>query len=244
MERLRPVRLVLPAVLFVAAAIATPDQSTPEFDQTRWELIKRASVRFVPDASACEVLLLKSRKATGSSGAGEPLYDVDLLLQQGGKALYEYAERRTKDDTPFYMDDYLDIRDVTGDRVPAVLFHSGTQGASDFVINEHILRYDHSTESVKDIALDIFYQSGTHGLRWLTLRDRTLVVIADRNWPASTPIQERCHYCASPFQYDLYAWSSEQRAFLVRGRIYSDQSYEYASQALTGEWDLIQQSQH
>ena len=172
------------------------------------------------------------------------MFDVDVVVRQGRRVLYDYAEQRAgsgRNDAPYYMDDYLEVRDVTGDNMPEVLFHSGTVGASDSVAAEHILQYDQSTQSVKDISRDVFYNSGTHGLRWLTQPEGSLVVIADRDWPASVPLLDRCHYCASPFQYDLYGWSARERAFVVRRHVYGKKSYEQAGAALTGDWDLIQQ---
>src|SRR3954465_5806562 len=100
-----------------------------QFDQTRWELVKRISGRF-------EVLLLKSHEATGSSGLGDPMYDVDVLVRQGGAVVYEYRTPPHGPDSAepgYFVDDVLEVRDVTGDGVPEVVFHTGFQGVSDSV---------------------------------------------------------------------------------------------------------------
>jgi hypothetical protein len=72
------------------------------------------------------------------------------------------------------MDDYLELRNLTQDRVPQVLFHSGYRGASDGETFEHILAYDKSKAAFADVAPELFYNSGTHGLRWLDLQGRTI----------------------------------------------------------------------
>jgi hypothetical protein len=43
--------------------------------------------------------------------------------------------------------------------------------------------------------------------------ESAFVVIADRNWPPTTPDEERCHYCPSPFEYRIYGWNSELRSW-------------------------------
>ena len=58
------------------------------------------------------------------------------------------------------MDADLRLLDVTGDGVPEILFNSGSQGASEGIIAEHVLRYESSIGTFKDISLDAFYNSG------------------------------------------------------------------------------------
>jgi len=171
--------------------------------------------------------------------------DVQLLILQGGKVIYDYVKAGVtppeKYGTRSYMDDYLEIRDVTHDGVPEVLFHSGAEGASDWITTEHILVYETTKASFTDVASEPFYNSGTHGLRWFALHGRAMVVIADRNWDATTiPLEDRCHYCPSPFQYDVYQWSRRKSSFVLQRHLYGKQSYSDASQALDGDWAFIQ----
>ena len=203
-----------------------------EYDSNRWTLIKRSTVSFVADSVPWQVLLLKSRKPTGSDGLGQPMNDVRILLFHDGKIFYGRTLQ-------FFMDDYLEIRDVTGEGGPEVLFHSGARGASDSSTLEHILRYDKGADSVADVAPQEFFDSGTHGLRWLNLGGRAFLVIANRNWKATTPLEYRCHYCPSPFKYDIYLWNDEKSAFTVYRRLQGKKSYDEAFEALNGDWEFI-----
>jgi hypothetical protein len=144
--------------------------------------------------------------------------------------------------TRFYRDDYLEIRDVTNDGVPEVLFHSGFEGASDATTLEHILFYDKLGASFVDVAPASFYNSGTHGLRWLNLAGRTFIVIADRNWPATTPLDDQCHYCPSPFKYDASLWGIRKgwATFEIYRHFSGKKSYADAGEALSGDRALIQ----
>jgi hypothetical protein len=203
-----------------------------QYDQNRWRLIKQAAVSFVVDSVPSQVLLLKSRKPTGSGGLGQPMNDVELLILRPGGILYEHKAQ-------FFMDEYVEIRDVTGDGNPEVLFHSGSEGASDSSTLEHILHYDKRTDSVTDVASPEFYKSGTHGLRWLTLEGQAFLVIANRNWTTTTPLEDRCHYCPSPFKHEIFRWNNEKRTFTVYHRLEGEKSYAEASEALDGDWEFI-----
>jgi hypothetical protein len=218
--------------------------STLQYHHREWRVIKRTKATFDAAAGPSELALLRSLKATGASGAGQPLSDVDLLILQSGRIIYDYLgdglNSSESTGTRFYMDDYLETGDLANDRAPTVLFHSGTQGASDSVTQEHILRYDKSKGSFMDVAPEEFYNSGTHGLRWFTLATGTFVVVSDRNWNPATPLEDRCHYCSSPFKYAAYQWSGKNGAFIVYRRFYGTESYSQADEALKGDRTLIE----
>ena len=218
--------------------------STIRYDHSRWKLIKQQVTTFDSTVGPANVVLLRSLRPTGTSGLGEPLSDVDLLIQQGGRVIYDFAKNVDKSTespgTWFYMDDYLEIKHVTNGEVPQILFHSGFQGASGFTNLEHFLRYDNPKATFTDIAPEFFYNSTAHGLHWLRLPGRTLVVIADRNWPPSVPPEDQCHSCASPFQYDTYQWNIGKSTFELFRHLYGKKSYFEAGEALSGDWVLIQ----
>jgi len=212
-------------------------------DARRWTVVKRTPATFGDDVGTVTVVLLKSSKPTSTGGAEQPLSDVNLRILRGNKVIYDYVKVGVKppdyNDTQFYMDDYLDIRDVTGDGIPEVLFHSGYEGTSDSVTIEHILRYDKPKASFSDIAPKAFAKSGTHGLRWLMLGGEPLVVIADRNWPASTRVEDRCHYCPGRFRYAVYHWNGERDAFVLCRCVYGRRPYTDAETAFRGDLKLI-----
>ncbi len=217
--------------------------STVRYGERQWKIIKQMRATFDTNAGFSNVVLLESLEPTGMGGAGQPLNDVELLIVQGGRAIYDFVEEAARlpeiKGTRFYMDDYLETKDLKRDGIPQILFHSSSQGASDFIKVEHILLYDRPKATFTDIAPKMFYNSGTHGLDWLTLGDRTFIVIADRNWRAGVPLELRCHYCASPFEYDAYQWSGKTGSFVVYRRLYGKKEYSSADEAIKGDWEFI-----
>jgi hypothetical protein len=204
-----------------------------EYDRNQWKLIKRTTVSFVADSVPSQVLLLTSQHPTGSSGLSEPMNDVRLLIFHAGRVFYDRTMQ-------FFRDEYLEIRDVTDQGSPEVLFHSGSRGASDSSTQEHILRYDKRNDSVTDIAPREFVNSGEHGLRWLSLEGRAFMVIAERNWPRKASPEDRCHYCPGQFQYKIFRWNQDRSTFEVYRRMKGEKSYNEATEALDGDWPLIQ----
>ena len=243
-------------VLFCAAGCA--QNQAPEIGNTgsilhyqdnQWRVVNQLTTTFDAAVGSSKLILLESLEPTSTGGAGQPLNDVNLLIIQNGRIIYDYVKQRAKPpdegdpyfiDTRFYMDDYLELKDVTNDGVPEVLFHSGFQGASDSSALEHVLLYGGSKVSFTDVAPAAFLHSGTHGFRWLSLSRRAFAVVADRNWRPTTPVDDRCHYCESPFRYDAYQWSGSKKAFVVYRRLFGAKSYSEADQALTGDWPFIQ----
>ncbi len=230
------------AVGILVFSCATGWAQKEEIPDNRWELIKQKKATSDAHAGPFTVMLLRSSEPTDTGGAEQALHDVQLLVLQGDKVIYDFVkegvttseERKSR----FYMDDYLEIRDVTRDGIPEILFHSGSQGASDYGSVEHILAYQKAKGSFADITAAQFYDSSTHGLRWL---NSVFLVIADRNWNATTtPFEEQCHYCDSPFQYDVYQWSRRKMSFVLHRHLYGQKSYSDASQALAGDWSFIQ----
>jgi hypothetical protein len=192
--------------------------STVEYDQMQWKVIKQTKATFDASLGPDTVVLLQSAEPTSTGGTNQPLNSVELLILRGETVVYDYVKKGVKppdyNGTWFYMDDHLEISDVTNDHAPEILFHSGYVAVSDAATHEHIVSYNKTKKAFSDVAPDSFFDSGTHGLRWLTQRAQNLVVIADRNWSPGVPPDHRCHQCASPFQYDAYRWSSKTESFV------------------------------
>jgi hypothetical protein len=229
------------------AETSTQDaRSSVRYDWSSWTIVKQKTANFRAASGPANVILLKSVNTTGDGGGGQPLNDVNLIIIQGGQLVYEYGKRgaqASKDDpdpTRFFVDDYLELRDVTGDGLPQVLFHTWFPGMSDHLMLEHVLRWKDSDSAFTDIAPEPFSSSGTHGLRWFMFAGRPAVVVADRDWNPETPADERCHYCPSPFQYDVYQWSKRASAFIVYRHLEGEKEYTDAGEALTGDWTMIQ----
>lgn len=218
--------------------------STIRYGQRQWKLIRQIKATFNPLPDSCQILLLKSLESTGTRGAGQSLNDAELLIQYGDSILYDYAKEGTKqpggNGAHFYIDDYLELKDFGRVGIPEVLFHSGTIGASDSTTLEHVLYYDKLGNSFVDLAPASFYHSGRHDFKWLTSDSRTFAVVADENWPPAIPLEDRCHYCPSPFQYNVYQWNGKKDTFEVSRHLDGQKAYSQAQEALVGDWALIQ----
>jgi hypothetical protein len=218
--------------------------STIRYGQRQGKLIKEIKAIFNPLPDTCQILLLESLESTGTSGAGEPLNDAEVLIQYGDSILYDYAKEGTKqpkgNGAHFYIDDYLKLQDLGHDGVPEVLFHSGTVGASDSATLEHILYYDNLDNSFVDVSPASFYRSGRHGFAWSSSHSTTFAVVADESWPSAIHVEDRCHYCPSPFRYNVYRWTGEKATFELSLSLFGQKSYSEAQEALHGDWTLIQ----
>ena len=205
--------------------------STIRYGRRQWRLIRQTRATFDP-LQECQILLLESLESTGTGGAGQPLNDVGLLIQYGDSILYDYAKEGTRqpksNGAHFYIDDYLELKDFGQVGVPQLLFHSGSKGASDSTTLEHVLYYDKLGNSFVDVALASFYHSGRHGFKWLSSDSTTFAVVADENWPPTIPVESRCHYCPSPFQYNVYQWNRKIATFEVLRHLRGQKSYSEA----------------
>jgi hypothetical protein len=210
------------------------------YDTVKWILVKK-TVAVFDGSRPAEVLLLKSAGETGRSGADGPLNDVQLLVTKGGQVIYDYVQQR-RDNNRFLMDYTLTVQDVTGDGVPEIIFHSGTRAASDWFRVEHILSFDRTNNSFVDITTHEFFESGTHGLRWLTAKNRSHLVVSKRGkWSASaTRPEDHCHYCESQFVFDAYGWGPKAHSWVLLKSLERKQLYGTGEDALKGEWKYIQ----
>jgi hypothetical protein len=65
----------------VWAQKANTTDPTIQFDHSRWKLIKKMRATFDPLPDPVDILLLESLKPTGAGGLGQPLNDVELLIE-------------------------------------------------------------------------------------------------------------------------------------------------------------------
>lgn len=61
------------------------------YDQEGWQLIKQRTVNFATGSTRSRVLLLRSRKVTGSGGLLQPMKDVEVLVLRGDRIIYDRA---------------------------------------------------------------------------------------------------------------------------------------------------------
>jgi hypothetical protein len=197
-----------------------------QYNQQQWKEVKTITATFDAGYGPAQILLLESAESTGTDGLGEPTHNVDLLILRRGVVVYDYKAKA-------FVDDALEVRDVTNDGIPEVLFHTGSQGASDAITTEHVVRFVKSSNSFADVAPDTFYQSLNHGFAWQHEGKQTVALVATR-------VEEKCHYCESAYRYDIYRWNSSTSSF-AKDRTFSGvKSYEGATSALKGDLALIQ----
>jgi hypothetical protein len=80
------------AVLALCLASVVEGQRAP-YDEGRWQLLKERTVHFVEGSPPSRVLLLRSRKVTGSGGLLQPMKDVGVLVLRGDRIIYDYTKQ-------------------------------------------------------------------------------------------------------------------------------------------------------
>ena len=132
-----------------------------------------------------------------------PDYSVNLIVVENGHLLYSFAPLAVqrfdpgRTDPISYMDDFgvdagcpLELRDVTGDEVPEIIFHSGWMAASDHETDIHVLQYTDTPTKFRDIRAERFSESRWSKFLWLDLAGRTVAIVAEpmeRLGPTSLP---------------------------------------------------------
>jgi hypothetical protein len=211
-----------------SASSSGMDPLAPVFDVQQWTIVQAAFSRFGKDGPDARVQLLKSIAPAGNDGVGRPLYAVNLIVTQNGRLLYSFApltmppldQRQTV--PGFYMDDRgieagcpLELRDVTGDQVPEIIFHSGSAGASDSQTDIHVLQYTHDAQmEFRDVRADHFFESWWWKFRWLDLNGRTVAIVAEPVERSEDP-ELTCHACPKFHKYRVYRWHQAKSSFVL-----------------------------
>src|SRR5579862_6219861 len=154
---LGPLLAVSIASMVLADETPTPGTGPfykPLFDSQQWSVVQATSASFGKKHPDVWVQLLKSIVPVGKNVFGEPTYAVNVLVSDGESVIYsfvpvtippdpvqwyaEIAKARDRLNRMDYIDDQgltaapLEVRDVTGDGVPEIIFHAGAVGATDF----------------------------------------------------------------------------------------------------------------
>lgn len=214
------------------------EASSPEaniYDASTWELVKYLKVDSLQQPEIdpggnivvtsavrnIDVYLLRSLAQNGLSGVGAPLYDEDFIIARGSKVLYQFTASSSmlRDEQ-----NEIAIKNVTNDNgtttFPEIIFSTyGSVGASDYLLQYHILQYQPTSDSFKDIANPNFYDSATSGFKWFTLNFTTYGLVA---FPTGT---RQCHFCDSNYIYTVYLWNSTSSSFMVYKTFTSDNQY-------------------
>ena len=205
------------------------DPLAPLFNVHQWTAVQSAVAQFGKEHPNARVQLLKSIAPTGTDGTGERLlYSVNLIVVESGRMLYSFVPLAApqfdpqRTDLPFYMDDFgvdagcpLELRDVTGDRVPEIIFHSGWMGVSDRKTDIHVLQYTAAGPTqFRNIRGDQFFESRWWRFRWLDLDGRTVAIVAEPVERSDEP-GVGCHACPKFHRYRVYRWDQEKASFVL-----------------------------
>lgn len=217
------------------------------YDPSQWTVVKSATANFGEALPKARVLLLKSVEATGRSGIGEPLNAVNLVVASAGKVAYSFSplvvppQDHLRTDPVFQVDDVLDLRDLTGDRIPEIVFHAGFLGASDEDIEVHVLQFaKHSPVPFRDIRADTFVDSWWTGVRFLDLDGSGFAVVAEPVDPPVAPGDFVAHGQPRFHRYLVYRWNRKNGRFELRQTIPETRHlHESAWAGLQSDWSYI-----
>lgn len=159
---------------------------------------------------------------------------------------YEHTSRRT--DNIFYMDDQgavagppLELRDVTGDHIPEIIFHSGFTAADDSITDIHVIQY--SNAGFRDIRADRFSESMWQKFRWLDLDGQTVGIVAEHMKPSDDPYAN-CEQCPKFHRYDVYRWDQTQGKFSLSETIPSTGKLHSGENPFETDWAYIMAKLH
>lgn len=213
------------------------------YDPKQWQIIKSTEISSFGN-QALTVLLLKSATSTSLSGTGTyPIYSANLVIldKQSNKVLYSFTPQTTPDplrNDPFYMDNYLLVKDVTNDGVPEILFHGGYYAASDTAYYEEVIQYQPQTNSFGNLAPrnfvdDGFVNSTYDGFAWIKIKGLTFGLTATPIWPKSVTDPGSCHFCNKTYSYTLYQWNPSENTFVqIQESFNSVKKYGQGSDAI------------
>lgn len=223
------------------------------YDEHEWELSRYMMVdsllerngEFEPEVDPVAVYLLRSKESTAVSGVGIPLYDMDLIVTKGGKVVYRFASSspgtlHPYDDTSFrayFTEGGIEIKTVTTSvglrRTKNILFESaGFQGASGGSTYLHILAYDAQIGGFKDVSIPEFETSPFDSTMWFFGKYKGQMRMHLLTAGPDPSVVRRCHFCASPYRFQLYAWDSELEKFVVVKTFSSKNSYTDSSESM------------
>ncbi len=212
------------------AALAAGSYSTPStgrqdiYDPKQWRVMRSTTASFGTGLDDVDVQLLRTIEQRIHGGTGSPLYSVvNLIVFTAGHLIYQFVPLNLS--APFeephpligYTDDVLELRDVTGDHIPEIIFHAGDRSASGFMSDVHVLQYRPATHQFVDIRGPGFSESDWDHFRWFEFHGRSLAIVAD-------PIEPRLDltWKGSPsnpsakfHQYVVFGWNPKHQAFRV-----------------------------
>ncbi len=210
------------------------------FDESCWGIVSSRKIQ-IASSTPKKILFLESVYPTMEDGFGGPQYAVNLLVVEGKRILYQSFPtvprwNSTEGKAVHYMrGDGVDIRDVTGDRIPEILFSTVDPGVSESAIDVHVVRLNPQTARFSE-AFTFHISNWWTRLRWMVRAGHVYAVVADAvDPPGDDPnAPGACHSCPKPVTITVYEWDNGSNAFAVRRRETTSQTFRDALDALKG----------
>jgi len=196
------------------------------FDLSEWDAVATVTADFGPTFPRASVRLLTSKEVVSreeySDGRGIAENRMaNVVVERDGQLIYQYcwlatAYHHGRPIEEFFKDSMLELRDVTNDGIPEILFHTVSHGASWPAVS-HVLHYDPrraTDEAFRDVFLPEWEPHDPDNVKfaWLEIGGRTLGVLAV---PEDTTPSQWGH------RYEWFEWNQGRQAFERRGSIRS-----------------------
>jgi len=208
---------------------------------SNWTACRLVTVKFRgSDFGDATAALFESTTDDGTDGIGNPEHNVEMIIVGGGQVLYRFSQFASFDRRRFFVDDDLEVRDLTGHGDNAVVFHSGQQGASDSSIVEHVIYLPPQELLATDVSPTDFVSSWRQAVRWIQFKGIPLVLVAEPLNPASINDVHMCHSCPKYYQYLVYRWDTKRQSFVVRQSILSEHDLDAETDPIDASMSLIQ----
>jgi hypothetical protein len=191
------------------------------YEADEWELLDVLPANMGRRLRGIRVLALRSRPDP-TKEEYDQRYRLDVLVVQGNDVLYRFS--RDKLNPPAgvgeaeallvergFLDARMELKDVTNDGVPEVLFISGVYTGLNEVTLYHVIHCNGATRRCWDARHSGFITCRRQEFRWLEWRQRVVAVHA-------RPVcDETCdfRYCAAPFEFVAYGWDAAKERFVV-----------------------------
>ena len=198
-------------MLVTVRETSEPEVVRVPFDSELWKVVERRVASFGPSLPHATILLLESRDVTGTGGTGEALHDGNLVIATGRTVAFRYRTdppRYGTDADPRFLMGGLRVEDVTGDRLPEVIFDTGYQGASDYFAQYHVLRFDPARRSFRDVRRLGFERGGLGDVVWLNVDGTGVALTVDGIWK-----EAEGHYGAHLYKYEAHRWDATRQEF-------------------------------
>ncbi len=190
------------------------------YDLTKWDLVNvvRGVLGRIGDVT---ILVLRSRPEASKDEDDQDL-QIDVVLARSGAVLYRFSEQALTPPEGIsaeeaerpergFLTDRVELKDVTNDGTPEVLFTSGVYTGFNEVTLYHAIHCDRTTERCRDARDVRFVTHRRDRFEWGSSKRGTVAVTA------SPEPDDSCEYryCAAPFRFTSFVWDPVRARFVV-----------------------------